>query len=219
MAVAVTQGSGTNVAADVYGTAHNISGGEQVQFVALGAGVLGALQLAVEANPAFVSSALVAIPSANFSRPADTTAYASADLVANSTVAGSVTPMSWTAPRYATGSGQIRLARLKKSAVSVTNAVFRLHLYTASPTIANGDNAAWSTTHSGYLGSFEFDLTGGTGRVFTDASYAIGTPSVGSEVGFDLASGSTVYGLLEARGAYTPASAETFTVDLQIVQF
>lgn len=219
MSVGITEGAGKTVAADIYGAAHNISAAEQIQFVALGAGVLGALQLAVETNPVFVSGALVSIPSANFNRPADTTAYASGDLVANNTTAGSVTPLSWTAPRYATGSGQIRLARLKKSAVSVSNAVFRLHLYTASPTIANGDNGVWSTTHSGYLGSFEFDLTAGTGRVFTDASYTTGTPSVGTEAGFDLASGSTIYGLLEARGAYTPASAETFTVDLQIVQF
>src|SRR6185437_974597 len=81
--------------------------------------------------------------SANFTRPADTTAYATGDLVANSTTAGSVTPLSFTAPRYATGSGQVRRARLKKSTNTTTNATFRLHLYATSPTPTNGDNGAW----------------------------------------------------------------------------
>jgi hypothetical protein len=214
----ITTGSGKTISADVFGTAHNISSGEQTQFVALAGGTLGALALALETNPAFVAGELVSTPSANFNRPADTTAYASADLVANTVTAGSVTPLSWTAPRYATGSGHVRRVRFKKSQTTTTNAIFRLHLYTSSPTCANGDNGAWSTNHSGYLGSFEIDITASTGRTFTDSTWGPGTPSVGTEVGFDIASGSTVYGLIEARGAYTPASAETFTVELEIVQ-
>lgn len=220
MALTVSQGTGTTVAADVYGTAHNVSSGEQVQFVGLASGTLGALALAVEANPVFASSKLVAVPTSNFTRPADTTAYASSDLVANSTTNSSVTPLSWTAPRYATGSGHVRRARLKKSTNATTNASFRLHLYLTSPTCTNGDNAAWLTTQSGYLGSFDLDISGSNGRVFSDpAAEVIGVPAVGSECGFDVASGSTIYGLLEARGAYTPGSAEVFTVELEIVQF
>lgn len=223
MAFAITEGSGKTVAADVYGSAHNVSSGEQVQFVALGAGALGSLQLATEANPAFVASELVSNPSANFTRPNDTTAYASGDLVANNTTAGSVTPMSWTAPRYATGSGQVRRARLKKSGTTVTNASFRLHLYAADPSaatgISNGDNGAWLTKHASYLGSIDIDMqAAGNGRVFSDAAAAPGAVGVGSELGFDLASGSTIYGLLEARAAYTPAAQEVFTCELEIVQ-
>lgn len=218
MAFAVTAGSGTNISADVSGSAHNVSAGEQTQFVALASGALGALALATEGNPAFVAGELVATPSANFNRPADTTAYASGDLVANSTTAGSVTPLSWTAPRYATGGGQVRRVRLKKSGTTVTNAQFRVHLYTSSPTCANGDNGAWSTNHSGYLGSFDCDMTAATARVFTDSAWASGVPGVGSECGFDLASGSTVYGLVQVLAAYTPASGETFTCELEVVQ-
>lgn len=157
-------------------------------------------------------------PSANFNRPADTSVYASGDLIANSTTAGSVTPLSWTAARTAAGSFTIRRARLKKSGTTTTNATFRLHLYSASPTFANGDNAAWSTTESGYLGSFDLDMTAATARVFSDSAKVISAPSVGTDVTVKLASGQTIYGVLEARAAYTPASTETFTVELEVIQ-
>lgn len=156
--------------------------------------------------------------SANFTRPADTTAYAANDLVANSVTAGSVVPLSFTATRIATGSGKIRRAKLKKSGTTVTAASFRLHLYASSPTIANGDNATWSTTHSGYLGSFSLDMSGAAGRVFSDSAAVIAAPDHGAEIDFKLASGSTIFGLLAAVGAYTPASAEVFTAELEIEQ-
>ena len=163
---------------------------------------------------------IVTTPSANFTRPSDTTQYASADLVANSVTAGSVVPMSWSVRR---GAGWVRRARLKKSATSVTAASFRLHLYSASPTIANGDNGAWSTTQSGYLGSLSGDMSGANGRVFSDSATVVMTPDLGSEINLALVTGATgttppvIYGLLEARGTYTPASAEVFTAELEIV--
>lgn len=153
--------------------------------------------------------------SANFTRPADTTAYASGDLVANSTTAGSVTPMSFSdGARSSQAYGLIRKARLKKSdGTDVANASFRLHLYTSSPTCTNGDNGAWLTTHSGWLGAI--DIT--TGTAFSDAAGGNGAPNFGSEMNFRIGGG-TIYGLLEARGAYSPASEEVFTVTLEIVQ-
>lgn len=153
-------------------------------------------------------------PSANFNRVADTNAYASGDLVAQSTTAGSCTPLSWTAARTAAGSFSVRRARLKKSGTSITNAAFRLHLYLSSPTIANGDNAAWSTTHSGYLGAIDIVVD----KAFTDGAAGNGMPNIGSDINVKLASGQTIYGLLEARGAYTPASGETFTTELELFQ-
>lgn len=156
-------------------------------------------------------------PSANFTRPGDTTAYAIGDLVANSTTAGSVVPLSFSIARVAAGSVCIRKARLKKSGTSTTNASFRLHLYTSSPgTITNGDNGAWSTSHSGYVGSFDFAAA--DALAFTDAAAINGTPVKGSEISVKLASGQTLYGLLEARAAYTPGNAEVFTVELEAFQ-
>lgn len=174
-------------------------------------------QAASELHLGEVGSAL-ATPSANFTRPADTTAYASADLVANSTTAGSVTPLSWTAARIAAGSFLVRRARFKKSTTTTANGSFRLHLYDTTPaTITNGDNGAWLTTNSGYLGSLEFDFSGTTGRVHTDGASCIGLPTAGSELSVKLSSGQTIYGLIEARGAYAPGLSEVFTMVLELL--
>jgi hypothetical protein len=156
----------------------------------------------------------LANPSANFTRPGDTTPYTSGDLAANSVTAGSVVPLSWTAARIAAGSFMVRRARLQKSGTGVTAASFRLHLYTASPTCTNGDNATWLTTLSGYIGAIDITVD----RAFSDGAAGSGAPVTGSEHNVKLAAGQTIYGLLEVRGAYTPANAEVFTVVLELLQ-
>jgi hypothetical protein len=158
--------------------------------------------------------------SANFTRPADTTAYTSADLVANSTTAASVTALSWTAAEaYTTQSAAgfaIRRAKLKKSTTSTTNAAFRLHLYGTDPAastgIANGDNGAFSVNDASYLGWFDFPTMVG----HRNFAVQIASPAVGAEIAHALSSGQTIYGLIEVRGAYTPGNAEVFTVELEI---
>ena len=152
-------------------------------------------------------------PSASFTRPADTTAYASGDLVANSVTAGSVVPMQFTASRATGKGGMIRRIRLRKSGTGVTNASFRLHLYSAAPsTIANGDNGAWSTSGvADYIGALDVTMD----RAFTDGAAGNGLPITGGEINYVA---DTLFGLLEARGAYTPASGETFTVTLELLQ-
>lgn len=160
-----------------------------------------------------------AVVSANFTRPANTTGYASGGLVANSTTAASVVALSWsTAARIAGNPAFITRARLKTSSTSVTNASFRLHLYAADPAastgITNGDNGAWLTKHASYLGSIDIIVD----KAFSDAAAGQGAPSVGSFIEFIPASGTTIYGLLEARAAYTPTSSEVFTVELEISQ-
>lgn len=160
----------------------------------------------------------LATPSSTFTRPANVTAYAAGQLVANNTVAASVTPLSWAAARVAAGSFTLRRARITKSSTGVAAASFRLHLYDTSPTLTNGDGAAWLTTLSGYLGSVDLDMSGANGRVFSDAAGVIGAPNVGVEVDVKLAAGQTVYGLLEARAAYTPVASESFTAILELIQ-
>jgi hypothetical protein len=96
-------------------------------------------------------------PSASFMRPNDTTAYASGDLVANSTTAGSVVPMSFPlGGNSMPGTTRVARVRLSKSGTTATNASFRVHLYGASPVVANGDNGAWSTDQAAnYLGAID----------------------------------------------------------------
>lgn len=156
-----------------------------------------------------------AVVSTVFTRPSDTTAYAVGDLVANSTTAGSVTPMSFASiTREAAGTATITRARLITSSTSTTNASFRVHLYTSAPTATNGDNGAWLTTRSGRFCTLDVTVD----AVFSDGAQGTGTPVAGSTCTFTLASGSTIRGLIEARAAYTPTSAGTFTVELEVLQ-
>lgn len=164
-----------------------------------------------------VKSPLVEV-SANFQRPANTAQYAVGALVANNTVAGSVAPMAFPGCARADQPGcrsfYIRKARLFKSSPSIVNAEFRLHLFRSLPTVINGDGGALSTARSGYAGAFDFVCD----RVFTDGCQGNGVPIVGNEVGVALATGTTIWGLLEARAQYTPISQETFTVELMPFQ-
>ena len=159
---------------------------------------------------------LISAPSANFTRPADTTQYASGDLVANSTTAGSVVPMSWT-PFPIRAGGWITGARLRIDKSDIANASFRLHLYSATPTfVTAGDNSAFSTVvatgYASWLASFDATLAA------IDAAGVAGimVPTEGLVAPLALTQNATIYGLLEARGAYTPKSASILTVELLV---
>lgn len=155
-------------------------------------------------------------PSASFTRPNDTTAYASGDLVANSVTAGAVVPLRIDLGNVAAvGHGMTRItrARLTKSGTSPTNANFRIHLYEAAPTPANGDNGAWSTDKAAnWLGNI--DVT--SMLAFTDGCTGTGSATAGSEMFLRLASGS-IFALLEAKAAYAPVANEAFTLTLEDV--
>lgn len=147
--------------------------------------------------------------SQSFTRPADTTTYASGDLVANSTTVGSVSPMTFD---LGVSDGLIRAAKFKASnSTLASGSTFRLHLWSQAPTVTGGDNApvfaaaAGLATSAGYLGYI--DCTADVW--FADGAEGRGAPL--PDIHFDLGAGTTVYGLLEARGAITPASGDTIT--------
>lgn len=152
--------------------------------------------------------------SATFTRPADTTAYASGDLVANSTTAGSVAPMTLTVARKAAGSVQVIRAKVRKTTAGLTGAVFRVHLFNSSTiTATNGDNGAFLTSASAnYLGYVDVTMD----EAFSDG--AVGYAGYTQPPTIKLASGTDIYALLEARGAYTPGNAEQFTLTLEVIQ-
>lgn len=166
-----------------------------------------------------VVSATVAAPSANFTRPSNTTAYAVGDLVANNTAAASVVAMSWTAARFAAGSFYVAGIRLHKSQASVTNAQFRIHLYAATPTfVTAGDNGVFGTVvatgNANWISSYDVTIV----ALHADGASGIAVPTEGLVSPALLASGQTVYGLIEALAAYTPSSAEVFTAELLLEQ-
>jgi hypothetical protein len=154
--------------------------------------------------------------SQSFTRPSNTTAYSTGQLVANTVTAGAVVPMSFTVGGNSMP-GQFRLSRIRlfKSGTSNVNAQFRLHLYSTSPGAANGDGGAWSTNQAAaYLGSIDV----GSMKAFTDGCSDVGDDAPGSEHWIRLPAGTTFFGLLEARAAYTPVANEQFTVTLETVE-
>jgi len=185
----------------------------------------GAVPVTPAATESFLGSVGTrsTVASSSFTRPADTTAYASGDMVANSTTAGSVSPMSLTVARKSQWTGKILRARLSKSSTGMTNPNFRVHFFKISPTTSAGDNApafypaanAINGLASGYIGACDIVMD----QQFSDGASGRGSPLVGSAMIFDTAAASqTIYALIEARGAYAPGNAETFTLTLEVDQ-
>lgn len=146
----------------------------------------------------------------SFTRPNDTTAYADNDLVANSTTAGSVVPLT-----FGVGRGGIKIvgARIQKSdETDVANATFTLHLFGSSPTVANGDNGAISHSLSDKFGSISF----ATMAAATDEGYALanGGESILPDGLYWYTTSGNIYGLIQVEAAYSPAANEVFAVTL-----
>jgi hypothetical protein len=157
----------------------------------------------------------IANPAASFIRPANVTAYAAGQLVANSVTPGAVVPMAFNLGN-SFPMGQFRLTRarlFKSTAAGVgTVATFSLHLYQALPTVTNGDGGAWlSNGSANWLGNIDI----ATMLAFSDGAAGTGSCPAGSEMIIRQASGKIVYGLLAALGAYVPGSAEQFTVTIE----
>lgn len=161
---------------------------------------------------------LIAVASGTLTRPADTTAYASGDLVANSTTAGSVAAITLAGATINPGGrGKIERVRLAFNDATLTNAQFRVHLFTTAPTtFTNGDNGALAMNgFADYLGSvdvtvaqaFSASPAGAAGFADCDISFVAKT------------GGSDLYGVLEARAAYTPTSGEVFTLSLEVARY
>ena len=153
----------------------------------------------------------IVVSSWSFVRPANITAYASGQLVTNSTTAGSVIPMTFNVRNENIGS-IVRRVRMRKTSTGVSGSSFRVHLYNSAPTVTNGDGGVWLSTQSGYIGAFDVTID----KAFSDGSSGQGVPVSTTGVDVNLIYG-TVYGLVEARGAYTPTSGETITVELEVV--
>ena len=92
-------------------------------------------------------------------------------------------------------------------------------LWTAAPTVTNGDGAAYAiaTGAANWLASFAFPplVQGGDGAW----AAAIPTTIYGSEVWFVCGASSTLlYWTLWTNAAFTPISAGTFTLTAELLQ-
>lgn len=152
------------------------------------------------------------VKSLAFTRPANTTQYAVGDLLANNVTAGSVVPIALDAARYPGGNGVITAVSLTKSGAVLTDAAFRVHLFTQAPIVSNGDNGVFAVTNGiakGYLGSVDVTMIAALGdgaRGRTEAKILFDTekPAKG------------IFALIELLDTYTPVSAESFTLALEL---
>lgn len=150
--------------------------------------------------------------SATFTRPGDTTPYNAGDLVANNTAAGSVVPLSWAIVRRPQFVSRVRLL---KSTASVTNAAFRVHLFAAAPTfVSAGDNGAFATVVATGAANWIASLDGTMAAACADGAIVNCIPTGNIPRRDYIGDVSTLYGLVEALGAYTPGNAEIFTATL-----
>lgn len=139
-----------------------------------------------------------------FTRPSDTTQYAAADLLANSTTAGSVVALVFSTPSVPF---RVVSARVVKSATSITSFTPTLYLYSSAPTFGAGDNSAPAPSNAGLLGVLPM------ANALAGTSHAVAW-STSTTTAFPVYGGGTVYGFIVPGGTYTPASAETFTVSI-----
>lgn len=158
-------------------------------------------------------------------RPSDTTAYAVGDALANSTTAGSVVPLEFEVARADGGTGKIIGSRLLTSSATAFGAV-RLWLFNRQPFAAAGyqaDNAAIALTYAAcktgsavtapknnLIGYVDFSVF----TALSSSAVSIGESNQ-PELDFMCDAGTKlIYGLLEVKAVFTPASAQTFTAVL-----
>lgn len=137
--------------------------------------------------------------------------FATGDLVANSATAGSVTPLTCSLARYSGGPVTITKAQIVTSTTGLANASFRGHVYTASPTVTNGNDGAFLSTQSGHF--CRLDIT--VDQAFSNGASGSGAPITGSTCTRVLSATQTVHVLVEARAAYAWTAGQTLTVTLE----
>lgn len=157
--------------------------------------------------------------SESFTRPANTTAYAAGDVICNST--SSPTILEFTGMAYLNGGyGRILGASLTSSNNPATNISARLFLFSSPSTGIDNDNSPFTPTDSEIKDVQGVILFAGAAAVDGDASSNIfnGTPVSFPPQGItykcdDLET--SLYGILVADAAYTPASGEEIQITLE----
>lgn len=147
-------------------------------------------------------------PRYSFTRPNDSTAYGSADLVANDVDAADVVPLSW---RTEVNGGRITAVSVFTDDETVTNANFNLHLFRAAPAPSVGDNGVYAVTSvANEIAVVALDMTTGSTATASDKfkRFALTVPIVFQ--------GYVIYGLLATAAAYDPDADERFEITLEI---
>jgi hypothetical protein len=157
---------------------------------------------------------------ASFTRPADVTAYASGDVVNDSTSA----PTVLTFPRATKGSGEFSIlqsATIITSANQATKPELQLFLFD-SPVTPDNDNAVFTPTDDELATLLHIISFPASAFVVGDATSGAGGNAVCNAQELQLPintlmSGNAIYGVPVMRAAYTPVSGEVFTIRLGLI--
>lgn len=230
--VPITAGSGTNVAADdiasVFYQRVKLSlgaDGTAVDAVA-GAGVVGTgvqrVTLASD-DPAVASLAsilsatdsllLVQGGAQSFTRPANTTAYTAGDLIANSTTAGSVDPIT----NAGNGTNGFITGGVCGMSAS-TSCTIRVHFLKTDHAVTNGDNGALVFTSldtTNYIGYMDFDFEGTPVTAIGSSGGGV-AHSASAPLSYTGLTGGNIYAFFQARTGFTPANAGTFSLRIKV---
>lgn len=168
--------------------------------------------LASDHSPVPVQTSAVSV-SASFTRPSDTTAYTIGDVIGPVTTPANLTFTNLL--RIAGGSAYLVKAMLTSNNAASTMKV-RLYLFDTDPTPI-ADNSPFTLLYAnaanrlGYI-DFTNTITEGSGSTAAEALWT-GTPLqiVGN-------ASRTIYGVLVAQNAFTPASGSALTVKLSVDQ-
>jgi hypothetical protein len=150
---------------------------------------------------------------ATITRPSNTTAYTAGDVVGDT---GGSAIISLTAAGPSAGFAIIQSISLvfSDSAVPSGMGAFRLHLYSASPT-AIADNAAFdllSGDRATYMGFIDLPTPADFGStLYTQTDYPGRLIKLGT-------ASTTLFAELETRAAYTPVSASTVAIRLNLLE-
>lgn len=161
----------------------------------------------------------IASPTSVLTRPANTTAYTTGNLLASNTTAGSVVVPSFTAAGGAAGSGSLLSFRLLSNKTSGMGGVsFAVEFWSAAPTFTNGDGGAYAvaTGGAGWLGSATVANMVQVG----DGAHGVAVPDTVAAIDFALASGTSIFWTLQVTSSagFTPASGQTFSLQPLVQQ-
>lgn len=173
--------------------------------------------LGVPGNP-LVSGTQIRRVSASKTRPANTTTYASGDVINESASAGTV--FTFTNAALANGGGGIiRNVLITSSSFPTTKlAAAELFLFHVAP-VADNDNAAATLTEAELANCIGVVVTPATpyaGDAQADAAGSCVYQTACNLPFVCTASSRNIYGVLIARNAYVPVSAEVISITLII---
>lgn len=151
---------------------------------------------------------------ATITRPADTIAYASGDVVADSTTAASV--LKFPAVCGDGGGAVIRSAMFSSSIVPATKLSADLFLFHTAPASYGNDNEAFALSDADLLncvGVISLDGTVAANVKVSTLNCVVINQGLAMPVK-SLATDRALYGVLVARNGYTPGSGEVITIKI-----